>query len=558
MWRRAGRMGIRTENDVASRFIRRISTAPRSTVVLASSAILFVVAVALGEASYWFVISPNVNAVFWLPSGLVFGLFIAARRAPWLWPGWLIATGGGQLAITSYHGLPLTVALAWTVANMVLPLCGVLLSRRLDRDRLSLGRISDILALTAIVAVSVVPGALVAAGASAVWLGTSFGAVALSWGTSDALAIILLTPVVLTWSSPQLKPAGQRLEAAVLFAALAIFCWFVFHLLLPSPFDASLPSLLFLFVAWASIRFGPRATALATLVIDIALVEATIRGRGPLGWSTFSAIDQLRNLQILVAVVSMLTLLLAAAIGEQRAARAAAEKANRVRDEFLNIASHELHTPLTALRLSVQLLLSGAKHPPEAETTLLGVIDRQVKKLAFQVDELLDSTRIAEGRVHLALEKIDLAALAREVAERTAGLAARTGSHLSVRADAPVWGCWDRLRLEQILTNLLSNATKFGAGKPIELAVDVTGDEQARVVVTDQGIGIAPARLPHIFERFEQAVEERHYGGLGLGLYIVRSFVQLLGGTVDAVSAPGAGATFTVLLPLRPEVRSPS
>jgi signal transduction histidine kinase len=126
-----------------------------------------------------------------------------------------------------------------------------------------------------------------------------------------------------------------------------------------------------------------------------------------------------------------------------------------------------------------------------------------------------------------------------------------------VRLDAPtsVQGTWDPTRLEQVMTNLLANAMKFGAGKPIDVAVARIGD-RARLSVRDRGIGIEVARQAHIFERFERAVSVRHYGGLGLGLYICRRIVEAHGGCIGVESEPGAGATFVVELPLHS--KSPS
>jgi signal transduction histidine kinase len=120
-----------------------------------------------------------------------------------------------------------------------------------------------------------------------------------------------------------------------------------------------------------------------------------------------------------------------------------------------------------------------------------------------------------------------------------------------VQANEPAVGHWDPMRLEQVVSNLLSNAIKFGEGRPIELTVTSSRD-QARLAIRDHGIGVAPERLPHIFERFERGVSSRQYGGLGLGLYIVRSIVEGMGGGVRCEPTPGGGSTFLVDLPHLP------
>jgi signal transduction histidine kinase len=233
-----------------------------------------------------------------------------------------------------------------------------------------------------------------------------------------------------------------------------------------------------------------------------------------------------------------------------------AREAVRLRDEFLGIASHELKTPLTPLHLKVQLLqkqvdvLAAHGKPVSAErvSETLDVVQRQVRKLTSLVDNLLDVSRITAGRLKLELEEMDLASVAAEILYRFAPSAAQLHCSLEMHAPVPVLGRWDRLRLEQVVTNLLSNALKYGAGQPVRLTVEADG-RTARLTVEDGGIGISAQDLPRIFERFERAVSDRHYGGLGLGLYITRQIVEAFGGTVKATSALGQGSTFVLELP---------
>ncbi|HEX6863485.1 MAG TPA: ATP-binding protein, partial [Thermoanaerobaculia bacterium] len=224
-----------------------------------------------------------------------------------------------------------------------------------------------------------------------------------------------------------------------------------------------------------------------------------------------------------------------------------AQEAIRLRDEFLSIASHELYTPLTSLQLSMQgLTRATSPVPPEVVSRISQNARRQIRRLTRLIDELLSVSRLQADQVHLQLEEVDLSALTRELVEH---FREESGpSPLLLQADSPIIGRWDRTRLEQVLTNLLSNAIKFGNRKPVELSV-TANDGLALLTVRDHGIGIAPDRLPHIFERFERAVSVREYGGLGLGLYIVHELVSALGGSVHVESTPGAGTCFTVFLP---------
>jgi PAS domain S-box-containing protein len=237
--------------------------------------------------------------------------------------------------------------------------------------------------------------------------------------------------------------------------------------------------------------------------------------------------------------------------------KAQAEEGVRLRDEFLSVASHELKTPLTSLSLRLAQMKREAQgaqpgeRPRERMVRHVQVAERQVKKLAELVGDLLDVSRLSTGRMKLELEPVDLCALVREVVTRFEPEAEHAGCQLELRTHPALVGRWDRLRLDQVVTNLLSNALKYGAGRPIHITVDSDG-ERARLTVRDEGIGIEPEDLPRIFGRFERAVSERHYGGLGLGLYVTRQFLQAMGGTVEAQSVLGQGATFTVQLPLGP------
>lgn len=219
----------------------------------------------------------------------------------------------------------------------------------------------------------------------------------------------------------------------------------------------------------------------------------------------------------------------------------------RAREEFLSVASHEIRGPVASIRLAVDAIRSGVGNPEK----LVGVIEREERRLEHLIDELLDLGRAQSGQLHLELESVDLAVIAREVATRLATDARKTGSSLVVRGEPTLSGRWDRLRVDQVITNLVSNAIKFCNGKPIEIALAMH-DGRAIVEVTDHGVGIPVDKLTAIFEPFERAVPSRRYGGLGLGLYIVRTLVTLMGGAVSVHSAVNVGTTFTVELPCEP------
>lgn len=224
-----------------------------------------------------------------------------------------------------------------------------------------------------------------------------------------------------------------------------------------------------------------------------------------------------------------------------------AQEALRARDEFLSVAAHEIRGPVTAIHLAAQTIKKG-KVRPEALPAMLAVVEREDRRLSQFVDELLDLGRVREGRLALQYEWVSLGEVVRDVSRRLDVDLIRSRSSLSVVAEENVVGQWDRFRLEQVVNNLLGNAIKFGLGRPIELLIR-SRPGRALLTVTDHGIGIEPEVLPRLFRPFERGVSERHYGGLGLGLHIVKTIVEAMRGTVSVESAPHKGTVLTIELP---------
>lgn len=230
------------------------------------------------------------------------------------------------------------------------------------------------------------------------------------------------------------------------------------------------------------------------------------------------------------------------------------QEAVQLRDDFLSVASHELKTPLTSLSLQLQMLERSASNPERWEQTArervnksVGIIMSQITRLTNLVGELLDVSVIASGRLSMAVEQFDMADLVDEVVRRfhDAGQA----PNLHYAGVKGVVGAWDRSRIDQVATNLISNALKYGAEKPVDVELRRDGDT-AVLVVRDQGIGISKEHQYRIFERFERAVTGRAFSGLGLGLYIVREIVAAHGGRIEVESEEGKGSTFRAYLPL--------
>jgi PAS domain S-box-containing protein len=232
-----------------------------------------------------------------------------------------------------------------------------------------------------------------------------------------------------------------------------------------------------------------------------------------------------------------------------------AQDAVRTRDEFMSIASHELKTPLTTLRLQNDMSI---KRLERGETGLLDrtqlskllkTTGRQLIRLERLIEDMLDISRISLGKLSMVPEEVELGSLAREVADRFSEQILKAGACCNLHVEGRVVGHWDRYRLEQVVANLVTNAIKYGRGKPIEVSVSRQG-ENAILSVRDSGIGIAPEDRDRIFRRFERAVESSGISGLGLGLYISREIVKAHGGTIRVESTIGEGSIFTVELPL--------
>jgi len=240
-------------------------------------------------------------------------------------------------------------------------------------------------------------------------------------------------------------------------------------------------------------------------------------------------------------------------------ALAEAREALQSRDEFFSIASHELKTPLTSLLLQLQLIVRQLGRPgvptPEAmkksSDGVKGAID-QAGRLARLVDELLDLTHIRLGKLSLSPQEVNICQLASTVFERLQPLAQQKGVAFTFEAPKEILGTWDPVRLEQIFSNLLSNALKYGEGAPTRMRVYLTPDEQTVCVsVKDTGPGIPLALQEKIFERFERATADNQVSGLGLGLYITRQIARAHGGDVTVDSEEGKGSEFLVTLPLK-------
>jgi PAS domain S-box-containing protein len=237
-------------------------------------------------------------------------------------------------------------------------------------------------------------------------------------------------------------------------------------------------------------------------------------------------------------------------LARERQIRQQLADALAARDEFIAVAAHELRNPLNVLNLSLQILERLARDPSAGDKIQRFILkcQNQLKQMASLTDRLLDVTKIRTGTFELMREPVDLGGLIREVASRFASDG--SARPISLQVPTRIDGDFDRMRIDQALTNLLSNAVRYGAGKPIEVLA-TTSEREIAIAVKDQGLGIPQTDLKRIFERFERGNKRAGGTGLGLGLWITQRIAEAHGGILRVESEVGKGSTFTLTLPLR-------
>jgi signal transduction histidine kinase len=490
----------------------------------------------------------------WPPTGLALAALVIFGRDDW--PGVAL----GAFVTNLWVGAPPLVALGITVGNTLEAVLGAAVLVRAATFRRTL---DDLRSVVRLVVFTALGSTLVSAsgGTLAMLLGrvvpaSRAAATFQTWWLGDVLGDLVVAPLLLVWTArDDAEPAGGRGEALLLGVLFALTLELVFgHV--SGGFLAAFrePYVLMPLLIWASMRYGPRGAATATFFASAGAIAGTALGRGSFVRATLH--ESLFALQSFMAVIAVTFLILAAVTTErrrllvrERAARADAEQAVKTREAFLAVASHELRTPLTPLELELEALLRGVPAGEETLRRRLERAKRQSARLVRHVEALLDASRLAAGRLELELEAFDCSVLAREVVAQAQDEAARAGCALTLEVTgSPTQGVWDRHRIGQALANVVANALKYGAGKPVKITLAGERD-RIELSCSDRGVGIDPGMLDSIFERFERPPAARSHGGLGLGLYVAREIVRAHGGDITVESTLGVGSTFTLKLP---------
>ncbi len=485
----------------------------------------------------------NFATLIWIPSGLALAfLFIFGLK---YWP----AVTLGAIAANYFNDAPLSAALGISVGNTLEPVVGAFLLKRVVKAEPHLSRVNHVLGLIFLAALF--SPLISATGAvSSLWLSgvidmSAYGSTWFAWWVGDAVSILIIAPLILTWSVRPSATINRRyvLELIALFLMLALIAQVVFvgfH----SFADQPRGYLIFPPLIWAAMRFGQRASVTALFFLSAFATWQTSRGEGLFVGKDLNS--NLLNLQIYTVILACTIMLLAAAVSERKLYE-------RRKDEFISVASHELKTPITSIKTFVQTLqVLFERRGDKQSSAHMSRVNRQVDRLNRLVVKLLDLTRLQEGRFTLQKERFSIGSLIREAVDEISEV---THHKIQIIGNTRTVLVADKDRIGRVLTNLLTNAAKYSPdADKIQVSVRKSRDHLT-VNVRDYGIGISKKDQEHVFDRFYQVARKKsdhREDSLGLGLYIAKSIIDRHGGKIWVKSNQkgGRGSTFCFTLPL--------
>jgi len=522
---------------------------------VATVAILYVLAALAGLR---FDAVSGFASLVWAPTGIALAAVLLAGRR--IWPGIFI----GALVANAITGAPLLVASGIATGNTLEAVIGAYALRRVPGFRLRLDSTRDVFALivfavllSTMVSATIGVASIYFAGIAAT---QNLGDTWRTWWIGDAIGALLIAPLILAWAAtPRTGLSARRVvEAVVLVLGLLGACVFVFIVSVSrggGPLGQAF--VFFPLLMWAAIRFYQRGAVTATAIVSAIAIAGTVMGRGPFIQPTLH--DSLLALQTFMGITGATFLVLGASISERersreqlREAHRIATAANRAKAEFLAVMSHELRTPLNAIAGYAELLALGVPGPlTPKQTDAIGRIRSNQAHLLALIDDVLSFAKIEAGTSPIVIGPVG-------VGKTVDSLEASVRPDLQRQELSYVWnGCdpalmvrADRVKLRQILLNVLGNAIKFTPRQGrIELSV-TRSDDRVSIRVSDTGVGIPADMIDHVFEPFFQVQTgtTREYPGVGLGLAISRDFARAMGGDIEVQSAPGEGSIVTIRL----------
>jgi signal transduction histidine kinase len=501
---------------------------------------------------------PGSAPIVWPPAGIALaGLLLFGYR---VWPGiWL----GSFLThnATFFNGSSLETALRSLAAaagnglgDVLQAVAGGWLVLRLLGKTPPLASLKEVLVLTAFAGlIGSMLGSTVAAAIAVASAIDPFWTTWWAWWRANGVGVLVFAPLVLTLAearSRALTPLQVRtlVEAAVILVGFSIYTFFLTEKL----GDLLSAGLVALFLLWATLRFSTLGTALGMLMIALVLIWNVNRGDVLLGAINAGAAWRVLTAQTILWFLGLTFWVLAAIQQDRQRIMSELRTADRLKDEFLAMLAHELRNPLAPLRNALHIMKQ-----PGTQAAVIGqcreMAERQVQHMARLLDDLLDVSRVSQGKIELRKESVDLAAVLQGTVGAVRPLMEERGHQFTVALPSgPLWVQGDPVRLDQVLTNLLNNAAKYTEpGGQIWLRASREGDKIV-LRVRDTGLGIAADMLPRIFDLFVQAKRQfdRSKGGIGIGLTLVRKLVELHSGSIEACSAGlGRGSEFIVRLP---------
>jgi signal transduction histidine kinase len=485
----------------------------------------------------------------WPPTGLALAaLLLFGNR---LWPGiWL-----GAFAVNVWTGAPPGVALGIATGNTLEAVLGAYLLCRLAGFQGSFDRLRHVIGLVGPVAFG---STLISAtfGVASLWLGHivsahQWWATWRAWWVGDMLGDLVVAPLLLTWASlGDLKIKPMRfVEATLLGGALVGANLAVFFKPAAVPFyPIESPYILFPLFIWAALRFELRGATAATALASALAIGGTARALGPFVRETLA--QSLLGLQTFMGCAALTPLVVAGAISDRARAIVA-------RENFVAGVSHDLKNPLSVIQMSV---VSMARTLPPVSRQQVEkheqIVLRNVNRMNRLIGDLLDAAAIDAGQMSIEPGDESVRVLVTEAVDLLRPLASARNQELRLAAVEDLRVTCDRVRVLQVMSNLVGNAIKFSeSGRIITLRAERDG-RAARFSVEDHGTGIAPGQLRHVFERYWRA-KPTDGGGTGLGLFLARGIVEAHSGKLWVESKPGVGSTFYFTLPLRDEPAEP-
>jgi len=489
----------------------------------------------------------------WPPAGIALGaLLVLGYRA---WPA--IFIGAFFVNVTTAGNVATSLAIA--SGNTLEAFCGAWLVNRFAGGTTVFDRPQGVFTFALAAAVSTIIGPVfgVTSLALAGFAGlANYGAIWLTWWLGDATGDLLIAPLIILWSIPSKRRWNRReaVEVGILLLILFVLSEAVFGgWLAISAKNYPIAFICGPIVIWMAFRFTQRETASGIFILSAIAIWGTLHGFGPFLGETEN--QSLLVLQSWTAVLTITAMALSAGMAERRRAEealqqqnAAVETANRTKDHFLAMLSHELRTPLTPVISALEALEIEPAQTREVKSAL-AMIRRNVELETQLIDDLLDFTRIAKDKLQLRFAPVDAHAAISDVVEmcRAEAESKKLQVHLNLRANTHYVAA-DAAKFQQIIWNLLKNATKF-TPEDGEIAISSSNPspEVLTITVRDTGIGMESEVMQRIFDPFEQGNRsfERRFGGLGLGLAISKSLAQAHGGTLTAQSdGRNRGSTF--------------